>query len=290
MFGYIKPDKELLLVKDLHLYKATYCGLCSVIKKNISFFLPFALSYDFVFLNMVRAALSSEKSIIKKGRCKYNTFKKCAFSVCDTESIYTAKAALILTALKLEDDLKDCDVSLFKKMITFPFYKHLEQRVKKAEKENSKYSQLVNDIRHNLEKISQLEEKNSKDIDLLCELFGEIMSKITQFSISEEKKIIANEIGSCIGRYVYLIDAIDDIDKDYKKGAYNPVLAKYDSPKEARKHFKELDVALSMYTQRALLALNLLDECEYTAIINNTITLGLGKESYKIMTKNGDKE
>ena len=76
MFGYIKTNKEELLVRDYALYRAVYCGLCKEIKRKISFFLPFSLSYDFVFLAIARDMLEENDIKIQKGRCPYNPFKK----------------------------------------------------------------------------------------------------------------------------------------------------------------------------------------------------------------------
>ncbi len=289
MFGYIKPDKENLLVKDLALYKAVYCGLCSVIKKEISFFLPFTLSYDFVFLTMIRSSIQGEKCKISKGKCKYNPLKKCAFSVCENETLYTARSALILTTLKLEDDINDKDTTFIKKLIIKPLYIYLSRKMKKLIKSNNEFKALISNVRTKLAELSELEKNQSTELDKACELFGDIMSEITSFSIAEDKTPIAKEIGSSIGRYIYLLDAADDLEKDRKSGAYNPLIARYGSCKEAQDNFNEIDIALSMYTKRAVLAFNLLEENAYTRIINNTLNLGLGAEAYKIMSRNGDK-
>lgn len=289
MFGYVKPDKKNLLVKDLELYKATYCGLCSVIKKRVSFILPFVLNYDFVFLAMVRTALSGEKSCISKGRCKYNPLKKCVFSVCDTQTLYTSRSALILTALKLEDDLKDKDTPLYKKLIARPLYWHFSACIKKLTGECEEYGKLITDVRRNLERLSALEKEGSAEIDVACEIFGDVMADIASFGLENGEKAVAKEIGSAVGRYIYLADAIDDAEKDAKSGVYNPLIAKYGSVTAVKEQYNELDVALAMFAQRALLATNLMNECEYTRIIDNIIRLGLGAEAYKIMTRNGDK-
>lgn len=289
MFGYVKPDKDNLLVKDLALYKATYCGLCAVIKKNISFLLPFSLSYDFVFLAMVRSALTGERCTVTKGRCKYNPLKKCAFSICKNESMYVAEAATILTTLKLEDDLTDNDVGFFKKLLLKPFHSHLKTKVKKIIKLKPEYVVLTNFIKNKLRELNEHEQKNSSELDMLCSLFGDVMAEITAFGIEEKAKPIAQEIGTAIGQYIYLIDAIDDLEKDKKSKAYNPLITRYGSEKQVYSNIKELDVAMSMYAKNAVLASELLDESEYTRIIKNILTMGLGAVSYTIMTRKREK-
>lgn len=289
MFGYVKPDKENLLVKDLALYKAVYCGLCSVIKKEVSFILPFTLSYDFVFLVMVRAAIQNEKICISKGRCKYNPLKKCAFAICNKETLYTAQSSLILTTLKIEDDINDKDTPWYKRISEKIFYCYLRSKTQKLLKSEPHMKRLIESIRDGLKQLASLESSESANLDEACEIFGNIMSEIASFELQGNEKVIGEEIGSAIGRYIYLVDAIDDLKRDSKSGAYNPIIAKYGSYTEAKNKICELDIALAMFAKRAMLAIELLQECEYTRIIKNIISMGLGAEAYKIMTGNGDK-
>lgn len=285
MFGYIKPDKENLLVKDLALYKASYCGLCSVIKKNVSFFLPFTLSYDFVFLAMIRSAIRKEECKIRKGRCVYNPFKKCAIAICEDETLYTARAALILTALKLEDDAKDGDVALYKRFIIKPFHAYLNSRVKGLLKSNPEYCELLDKVKSNLSELAEIERSRSSDIDRCCEVFGEIMADITAFGLTENEALIAREIGSATGRYIYMIDAIDDFERDGISNSYNPLIERYGSVDEVRKNVNELDIALAMFAKRAKLASDLLSEGKYSRIIDNIFEMGMGLEAYKVITR-----
>lgn len=289
MFGYVKPDKENLLVKDLALYKSTYCGLCAVIKKEISFILPFTLSYDFVFLAMVRSALSGERCKITKGRCKYNPLKKCAYSICEKETLYTAESALILTTLKLEDDISDKDVNFFKRLGARVLHGYLSAKTKKLIHKKEDYCRLINKLREKLIALRELEDSNSTELDLACSIFGDIMAEITAFGLDGSSAIIAGEIGSSVGRYIYLADAIDDYKKDEKSGSYNPLLALYGSSKGVKDNLQEIDVAISMFAKRAVLAAELICENEYTRIINNVVSHGIGAEAYRIMTNNGGK-
>ena len=235
---------------------------------------------------MVRSSLAQEKSCLSKGRCKYNPFKKCVYSIGENQTVITARLALILTALKAEDDLKDSDVPFFKKLIARLLFSHLNRHIKKLDE----YTSLIACIKQKLNALSHLEKENSSDIDRACEIFGELMAEITAFGFEDSKTAIAREIGSSIGRYIYLIDAIDDVEKDSKSHSYNPLISKFGSLEETREQFNTLDVSLSAYVSRAMLAINLIPDGEYTRIINNILTMGLGKNAYKIMTENGDKK
>ena len=50
MFGYIRPNKPELLVKEYDLYKSAYCGLCKRMGKDYGRLSRLALSYDGTFL------------------------------------------------------------------------------------------------------------------------------------------------------------------------------------------------------------------------------------------------
>jgi hypothetical protein len=144
-------------------------------------------------------------------------------------------------------------------------------------------------VRQTLEKIKLLEKENSDNVDLLCNTFGDILADLLSFSLEKESFKIAREIGASIGRYIYLIDAFDDAEKDEKKKAFNPLLTKYGSAEKVKADAKIIDVTLAMHTKDALLSFNLTEKSIYTNIITNVLSLGLGKESYKTMTKTGEK-
>ncbi len=289
MFGYIKPDRDNLLVKELTLYKSVYCGLCSVLKKEVSFLLPLTLSYDFVFLSMVRGALTKDGISVCKGRCKYNPLKKCTFAISSSSTSYTAKTALILTYLKIEDDLKDGDVNVFKRLFYSLLHLHLKGKIKKLIRDEKEYENLYLCVKEKLSVLSALERELSADIDKLCATFGDIMSRVLSFSLEGSEKAIAESIGFSVGAYIYLIDAIDDYEKDAKHGAYNPLLIKYGSVENVKKEVNSLDITLSLYAKNASLAVALLDSGDFTTIINNILEMGLGREAYKILTKNGER-
>ncbi len=289
MFGYIKPDRDNLLVKDLALYKAVYCGLCATIRNNVSFILPFKLSYDFVFLTMVREAITEEKAILTKGRCKYNPLKKVAYSIPKDSALFTANSALILTCLNIKDDLSDGDTSIFKKAVQLPLYLHFSAKVKGLAKKFPEYDELMKRITKSLDDLSLAEKEKSADIDYVSGLFGNVLSDILSFGLEGKDELIARSIGKAVGIYIYTADAIDDLEKDERSGVFNPLLSHFGTSKSVRDNINAIDSSLAMHTKNMIAAFNLLDKSPYSAIIENILELGLSKESYRIMTKNGGK-
>ena len=107
MFGYIKPNIPELKVKDNELYKATYCGLCRTMGKCTGCASKFTLSYDFAFFALVRMALEKTKAQVKMRRCMVHPFKKRPIMEMNSVLEYSAKSSVILTRLKLKDNVND---------------------------------------------------------------------------------------------------------------------------------------------------------------------------------------
>ena len=106
MFGYVKPHVPDLLVKENAFYKSVYCGLCHELKKK-SLILPFTLSYDFVFLCVLRLAVSHDEIKVSQKRCFVHPVRKKPY-LCSTPSLdYGARASAMLLYRNIEDDVRD---------------------------------------------------------------------------------------------------------------------------------------------------------------------------------------
>lgn len=107
LFGYVKPVPAELKVKEYELYRSVYCGLCVSMKKRVSCVSRLTLSYDFVFLALIRMALSREVGRIERQRCIAHPTKKRAVLVGSDELDICAALSVLLTFCKLRDDLSD---------------------------------------------------------------------------------------------------------------------------------------------------------------------------------------
>ena len=106
LFGYIRPDMGELKTKHVGLYRSVYCGICRCSGKHISVFSRFLLNYDFVFLAVVRLALTGEKYVIKPRRCMAN-FKKRGVMEPNEALKFTSAAFGALAYFKALDDIYD---------------------------------------------------------------------------------------------------------------------------------------------------------------------------------------
>ncbi len=281
MFGYIKTKKEELLVKDWSLYRAVYCGLCHEIKKNVSFPLSFGLSYDFVFLAIVRDILTGSEASVRQGRCPYNPFKKRAFAHSDG-IVFASRVALLLAEKNLDDKRRDRDLGILSPLLSIA-----QQYLKRREKKlfcDEVYSELEKSVTQALYRYSELE-KEKANLDTLATGFGEVLSLVVGTGIEGDKKRIAEILGRSVGAWLYLADAVDDLENDYKKNKFNPLLDAYTTPENVKSHFEEIDVSFGGWAKDAYLALSLLNHKTFLRIADNILLLGLPEEAYRLMNK-----
>ena len=215
MFGYIKPNVGELKVKDYELYRATYCGLCRAMGKCTGCVSKLTLSYDFVFFALVRMAITKSKGEIKARRCMYWPIKKRPMLEINPTLEYTAKASVILTRIKLKDNINDTrGFSHFLAKIVglvSVFFKKTDEAL----------LPLANEIQGCFDELLELEKGECDSIDMVADTSGKLIGKVMSFGLEEEMADVAYEIGYHLGKWVYVIDACDDLKRDVKKGSYN---------------------------------------------------------------------
>lgn len=217
MFGYIRPDMGELKTKHVALYRSVYCGICRTGGKQISVFTRFLLNYDFVFLAVVRLAVTGEKYVIKPRRCGY-TLKKRGVMEQNEALSFTASAFGSLAYHKALDDINDeKGFKRFYTRLALPLFKRM---AKKAEK---LYPGIGDTVRIPLLRLAELEKNRCTVPDEAADAFAEVTAGIAAFGLEESNARIARDIGYHIGRFVYLADALDDKEKDEKCNSYNPL-------------------------------------------------------------------
>ncbi|MBR5446851.1 MAG: hypothetical protein IKV40_00345 [Clostridia bacterium] len=222
MFGYIRPHTPDLRVRENELYRAVYCGLCREMGKVTGQASRLTLSFDFVFLCLVRAMATGESFTSAMGTCIAHPFKKRQYvEGCDSLR-YCAAAAAYLTEGKLRDDVADeCGLKRTAAVCLTP----AATRMTRLADKNADASPLRELIREKLNALSALEREGCTSIDRCAEVFGELTAEVFSFGLPTREARICAEIGRGIGRFIYVCDAVDDVADDSKKGRFNPILA-----------------------------------------------------------------
>lgn len=224
MFGYVKINKMDLTFREYEHYRGYYCGLCKSLKDNHGEISRLSLNYDITFLVLVLTSLYKPKSNTIEEGCIVNPFKKKK-KIVNEITEYAASMNVLLTYYKLEDNLKDDN--RLKDKLAYNIYKG------KLNKAYEKYPHKAKFIKNQLDKLYNLEQENNLNIDLVSNTFGSIMGEIFAYKNDKYEKELRN-IGFNIGKYIYVLDAYEDLDKDYIKKRYNPFIEYIDKREELK--------------------------------------------------------
>ncbi|MCR4740653.1 MAG: DUF5685 family protein [Lachnospiraceae bacterium] len=213
MFGYIVTDQPELKFKEFDIYRSYYCGLCKCLKREHGLTGQLSLSNDMTFVIMLLTSLYEPDDREETVRCVPHPFEKHPART----NIYTEYASdmnVLLTYYKCIDDWKD-----EKKFGRYLYAKTLKGKIGKIEE---KYREKALFIKERLETIAEYEEKKEPLIDLPAGAFGDIMAEIMCYRHDEWEKDL-KELGFYLGKFIYIMDAYEDMEKDEKKGNYNPI-------------------------------------------------------------------
>ncbi|MBR2341523.1 MAG: hypothetical protein IKA72_03870 [Clostridia bacterium] len=217
MFGYVRPDLPYLYIKDEILYKAMYCGVCKGIGESCGQCARMGLSYDVTFLSVLLHNIAGVDVKIEKSHCLTHTVRKKPMAEVDE---LTRKLGAVNTELayyKYTDDIKDGDKGKGKRLWFVTGHK----RVKKE------YPQITEIVERNLAMQEQTEKSMTDSVDRAADNTANMIAELSDYLLEDKKTPQTRALFYAIGKWIYLIDAIDDYDKDKKKGAYNPFVLAY---------------------------------------------------------------
>lgn len=277
MFGYVKVNKDELKLREYNVYKSYYCGLCKTLKSEYGYFSRFCLNYDSVFLALILSSVTQDEYTCKNELCIAHPAKKIPVMSKNKSLSYSAAAMMILVLLKLEDDIHD-EKSL-KAMLYYILLFNSRRKL------NKNYKALYSICREQINKLSDLEKNNCCDIDKLANVFAELLKILfaPDFITNEKESRILSQMGYMLGRFVYILDAYEDMEKDKKKKCFNPFLVLGQEPDK-----DELFDGLTFDLSSLANSYELLDLKINKPILDNIIYLGLSGILDK--TLKGEKE
>lgn len=289
MFGYVRPYKPELLVREYAQYKAVYCQLCRVLGQEYGPLARFALSYDCAFYALISLSLGGEQVEEHRGRCVCNPLKACTYLPSPGESYRKAAAlCVLLTYHKLRDDLADEG-----------FWKSLGSRLllplvsRKAKKAAERCPFMAQAVERAMEDQRQAEQQRGgvdqcaePTAKLLETLFGELAG----CERLAKQRTALERFGYFLGRWVYLMDAADDLREDLKSGSFNPFIQRLGledktalTGEERKSAEATCNETLNATAVQLALALNLIDLGGFGPIIENVARKGLPEIQREIL-------
>lgn len=284
MFGYVKPFKPHMRICEFETYKAVYCGLCKTLGKQYGFVSRMTLSYDFAFLGLMALAVNDNiPAEVEPQRCVAHPWRKTPCLKAADGLEYTAAAAEILIHNKIADDAED------KKLFGRIGARFMLLITKKAySKARDKYPELADYVSEQMKRQSKLEKDNCKSIDRASEPSSNILGEIAaRLSEDEDQKRILRRFGYLLGRYVYISDAFDDVEKDFRTGGFNPLIwgnptiNDLDLPDVQKRTYDSINFTLGALAD----AYVQLDIKRFKPITDNIVYMGLKNTFYDLIKK-----
>lgn len=224
MFGYVTANKPELKMREFGRYKAFYCGLCRRLGKNNGAVSRLTLSYDMTFLILLLSSLYEPEEQQERHRCLIHPGKK-QWMIYNQITDYASDMNVLLSCYHFQDDWED-----ERSIAGFCGAKVFAGRAKKIA---GQYPRQAKVIREQLGRLAELEQKGITEPDAISRPFGELMSELFVYREDAFQDILRS-FGFYLGKYIYLLDAFMDLEKDLKKGSFNPFWESTD-----RKDFEE---------------------------------------------------
>lgn len=298
MFGYVRPYKSEMLVREYDQYKAAYCQLCKELGKSFGIGARFILSYDCTFYAMLAIGVTGSELSLHRGKCKMNPLKKCSYIASYGEEYKKAAAlSVIMTYHKLRDTISDDSFrKSFASRLAFPFMK------RKYKKAAEMYPFIAKTVEEAMADQQEAEKDPQSSIDRCCEPTAHMLSVLFEelAGCDERQRPVLRQIGYFLGRWIYAMDAADDLREDLQTGSFNPFIHKLSLqhylPENGKKRSVQLlsgderkkaelycNEVLNTNIAMILPALNLLELQNFGAIIENIIKKGLPEMQREIL-------
>ena len=220
MFGYVRVFAPQMRVSDHEAYKSAYCGFCKKLGRDYGHLWRMTLSYDFAFVKVLSEAMRQDKLTACRERCIAHPLKKRYCMKAREEDKMLSAAAVLLTAAKVRDNVADS------KGYFRPFWKLANLVIAGSVKKASRDYPLIAAKTTELSLMQQQAESHAQcSKDRAADPTGAVMASFFEMLSDDEKqKRVLHVLGYQIGRYVYFMDALDDLEKDQKEKNFNPFL------------------------------------------------------------------
>lgn len=267
MFGYVRPVLNELTQEQKTAYQSAYCGLCHVMGQRHGWLARFTLNYDFTLLALLHYSCSTGSSTVCR-RCPAHPFRKGRVCLCGEALEIAADESMILTWYKLSDDVADHNliVGLPSRLLRFLF--------RKAYRRAAQARPLFDaGVRREMERLNQLEREKSPQLDRTADTFANILSAASVDYHEGVQRRAMEQLLYHLGRWIYLVDAWDDLKEDQKAGRYNPLDVRFEGRAFEERGYVETTMTHSL--RLIYSAFHLVEFGSWEPIIENILFRGL---------------
>lgn len=217
MFGYVRPQKSELLMREFSRYQSVYCGICKSIGENYGQLPRLTTGYDLTLMALLLLALTADQPPVEAESCILNPLRQKPIVKGGDVIERCAGLSILLAFHKATDDRKDeggLKSTLAAAALSNP-YRRAKERYPRSETA----------IKIHLQRLAELE-KGPPDLKA-AEIFGDLLSDLMQIAAetSDYEQPVCEAlqlVGRDLGTWIYLCDAIDDLKRDCNNSSWNP--------------------------------------------------------------------
>ena len=269
MFGYMRPAAQRLTEEQQQRYESAYCGLCHTLGRRYGLAGRMILNYDLTFLAMLLSEGTAERCT---KRCLIHPVKGRPCACGGSAFELAADMSIILTWWQIQDGI--ADHGFFGGLKYRAASLLLRRAYRKARALRPAFDEST---RRHLEKLSELEKENCPSLDAAADTFARLLADAAHEVAQPVKRRVLEQLLYHLGRWVYLVDAADDLKKDVKTGSYNPLPLRYALPGDTLTDTARQALAQTLDSSiRAMAAaFELWDFGDYGPVIESTVYEGL---------------
>ncbi len=274
MFGYVVANTEKLSEEQQAIYRGYYCGLCHSLKKQFGNLGRLTLNYDMTFMVLLLADLLDPQTDYHTGRCAVHPAKPRKMA--ENEIIdYGAAMNILLAYYNMLDDWKD-----EKKTAAKTAAKRLKKYIPAIEK---KYPRQAKAVLEGMDELGREENKAPTDLDTAANIFGRLLGQLFIYR-NDFWAEDCRRFGEALGRFVYWMDAYEDLPKDRKKGNYNPMTLIFDQSD----YDQRVEEMMKDTLGECALILERLPLVEHLDILRNVLYSGIWSKYNQIKEKRNE--
>lgn len=267
MFGYVRPARSELKVREWETYQTVYCGLCHTLGRRYGLYPRLFLNYDFVFLAMLLSP-PEEQPATEGRRCIACPYKKKSVLSENEGMDIAADESVILIYHQLRDGA--ADGGLWKGTAARLLSFLMRPAYRKAAGYQPEFDRVV---REQLERLTGLERSGCPSLDKPADTFALLLQAAAPPTGNAVKDRAMAQLLYHVGRWIYLVDAWDDLERDKEEGQYNPLPLRW--PDGPEQHEAELRRTLEGSLDLAISAYNLMEFGCWGPILGNILCIGL---------------
>lgn len=269
MFGYVRPATDRLSEEDRERFQGVYCGLCHTLGKRYGWTARLFLNYDLTFLTML---LEKEQCQVCRKRCVVHPVRKRTCAGFTPALDAAADLSVILTWWQIQDGIADHGFfGGLKYRAASLLLRRAYRKAKKARPDFDIHTQKC------LRELAKLENEQCASVDAVADTFARLLSGAAGGETDSTRRRVLEQMLYHLGRWIYLVDAADDLKKDLKSGSYNPLPLRYEVQGDALTQESRQELANTMDQSIRVMAaaFELADFGDYTAIIESVVYEGL---------------